>query len=56
MREAPNRRTRKSMTHKACDPRIPTAHIEIRSGLSIQMPTSVSSKAMSQKYRKLVGP
>ena len=48
--------SKKSTTHNVCGASSPTAHIDTSSGLSIQMPTSVRNKEISQKYRKLVGP
>lgn len=47
---------RKSNTHNDCGSRIRTAAAEANSAFSYQIATSVMSSAVSQKYRKLVGP
>ena len=52
----PIRLAKKSMTQTACGAKIPTAHMDTSSGLSIQMPMRVRISETSQKYRKLVGP
>ena len=52
----PKRCPRKDSSQKSCAIRMPTVATDSSSASSVQMPASVSSRATSQKYRRLVGP
>ena len=47
---------KKSTTQTACGIKIPTAAADASRGLSNHIATTVSNKAVSQKYKKFVGP